>query len=166
MGPGARKLLLILHVTSSVGWLGAVAAFLALAIVGLVGDDAQNVRAAYLAMGPITSFVIVPLAVASLLVGIVQSLATPWGLIRHRWVVAKLVLTALATGLLLLHRHPIATAVQMASVPTFNAEDLGHLRIQLVADASAAVVVLVATTVLAIYKPWGRTKWGKARAPD
>ena len=34
------------HITSSVGWLGAVAAFLALAVAGLTSQDVQLVRAA------------------------------------------------------------------------------------------------------------------------
>ncbi len=34
MAPGVRKLALTAHVASSVGWLGAVVAFLALSIVG------------------------------------------------------------------------------------------------------------------------------------
>ena len=55
---GPRKLVLTLHVTSSVGWLGAVAAFLALAVAG---RDDEMVRAAYLAMELVTGFIIVPL---------------------------------------------------------------------------------------------------------
>jgi hypothetical protein len=35
MAPGLRKFVLTAHVTSSVGWLGAVAGFLALAVAGL-----------------------------------------------------------------------------------------------------------------------------------
>lgn len=67
MAPGLRKFALTTHVTSSVGWLGAVGAFLALAIAGLSSQDAQIVRAAYLAMHLTTWFVIVPLSLAALL---------------------------------------------------------------------------------------------------
>ena len=80
--PRLRKLALTAHVTSSVGWLGAVAGFMAVSIAGLTSQDAQVVRAAYLAMELTSWFVIVPLAVAALLTGIVQSLGTPWGLFR------------------------------------------------------------------------------------
>lgn len=156
MPSGTRKLVLVLHVTSSVGWLGAVASFLSLAIVGLVSDDELMVRSAYVAMQPLTSFVIVPLALASLVIGITQSLTSPWGLVRHRWVIAKLILTTLATVLLLVHTHPIEEAARLAASSTFTPADLGHLRIQLVADSAAALAVLVLTTVLAVYKPWGR----------
>src|SRR5690348_12939590 len=97
MPPGFRKGALTAHVTASLGWFGAVAAFLALALVGLTSQDVQLVRAAYPAMELITRFVIVPLAVASLLTGVVSSLGTKWGLFRYYWVLLKLVITILAT---------------------------------------------------------------------
>lgn len=108
MSPGIRKLALTVHVTTSAGWLGAVAAFLALAIAGLTSQDAQMVRAAYLAMALTTWFVIVPLSLAALLSGLVQSLGTTWDLFRHYWVLVKLLLTIIATAVLLLKTRPIS----------------------------------------------------------
>ncbi len=66
MTPRLRKFALSAHVTASVGWLSAVAGFLALAVAGLTRQDAQMVRAAYLAMVLTGWFVIVPLSLASL----------------------------------------------------------------------------------------------------
>lgn len=83
MPPGVRKLALTLHVTASVGWLGAVAAFLAVAIVGLTNQDDRTVRGAYLVMEPAARLILLPLAYASLVTGLVQSLGTTWGLFRH-----------------------------------------------------------------------------------
>jgi primosomal replication protein N len=71
MTPRLRKFALTAHVISSVGWLGAVVVFFALAVVGLTSQDAQTVRGAYLAMGSTTWLVLVPLAFASLLTGVV-----------------------------------------------------------------------------------------------
>ena len=160
MTPGLRKFALTTHVTSSVGWLGAVGAFLALAIAGLVGEDAQIVRAAYLSMHLTTWFVIVPLCLAALLTGIVQSLGTTWGLFRHYWVVTKLLLTALATIILLVHTQPIDRVAAVAAQTTLATGDLRQLRIQLVGDACAALFVLLVTTTLSVYKPWGMTSYG------
>ena len=95
--PNLRKLALIAHVTFSVGWLGAVAAFLSLAIAGLTSQDAQLVRSADLAMDLTACFVIVPLCFASFVTGIVSSLGTPWDLFRHYWVLVKLLITIPAT---------------------------------------------------------------------
>lgn len=156
MKPGTRKLALTAHVLSSVGWLGAVACFLALAVVGLTTRDAGLARAAYLAMEPTTWFVIVPLSVASLVTGVIQGLGTRWGLFRHYWVVVKLVLTALATVVLLVHTNPIGRVASAAATSSLGA-DLDGLRVQLLVDAVAAVAVLIAATALSVYKPQGVT---------
>lgn len=160
MSPGIRKLTLTLHVIASVGWLGAVAGFLSLAIAGLTSGDAQRVRAAYLAMEMLGWYVIVPASFASLLTGLVQSLGTSWGLFRHYWVLGKLVLTVLATLVLLVHMQPISHMADAAAGSTLSSTDLRGLRMQLVADAGAALLVLLIATVLSVFKPRGLTRYG------
>jgi hypothetical protein len=160
MTPSLRKFALTTHVASSVGWLGSVAGFLALAIAGVTARDPQIVRSAYLSMHLITWFVIVPFSLAGFLTGLVQSLGTPWGLFRHYWVVTKLLLTTLATIILLVHTQPIDRVAAMAAVTTLSTADLWQLRLQLVGDASAALFVLFVTTTLSVYKPWGMTRYG------
>ena len=50
---------------------------------------------------------VVPMALASLVTGVPQSLGTTWGPFRHYWVVVELVVALVATGVLLpLHRDP------------------------------------------------------------
>jgi hypothetical protein len=166
MTAGARKLALTTHITSSVGWLGSVAAFLALAIAGVTSQDSQMVRAAYLAMHLITWFVIVPLSLASLLTGLIDSLGTPWGLFRHYWVVTKLLLTVLATIILLVHTQPIDRVAEMSARIDLAASDVRQLRLQLVGDAAAALFVLLVTTTLSVYKPWGMTPYGIRRESE
>lgn len=109
MTPGVRKLALTAHVTCSVGWLGAVAGFLALAIAGLTTRDLQALRSSYVAMNLTGWYVIVPLCFASLVTGLIQALATPWGLFRHCWVVTKLLIAIIATIVLLVHMRPITS---------------------------------------------------------
>lgn len=157
--PGLRKLLLAAHVTSSVGWMGAVACFLALAIAGLTGREDNAVRAAYVAMKVTTWAVIVPLCLASLATGLIESLATPWGLFRHYWVIAKLVLTGAATVVLLVHTQPIGLLAHAAMRGSLGA-DVHSIRVQLVVDAAAASFVLLVATALAVLKPRGMTRYG------
>jgi hypothetical protein len=161
MTPGLRKFALTTHVTSSVGWLGAVAGFLALAVAGVTSADAKLVRAAYLSMHLITWFVIIPFSVAALLTGLVQSLGTPWGVFRHYWIVAKLGLTVVATLILLAHTQPIGRVASVASQTMLASGDLRQLRIQLIADAGAALMALLVATTLSVYKPWGMTAYGR-----
>jgi hypothetical protein len=163
MKPALRKLNLTAHVTVSVGWLGAVAAFLVLGIAGLTSQDGDIVRAAYLSMNLIGQLIIVPLSLAALLTGLVQSLGTPWGLFRHYWVLVKFTLTIGATLLLLLHQFTAvagaARRVSLAAPGTLP--DVGRLGNQLVLDAGLAVLVLLVITTLSVFKPWGKTRYGR-----
>ena len=163
MTPGVRKFALTAHVTSSVGWLGAVGAFLALAIAGLTSSNAQVVRASYIAMELTGWCVIVLLSLATLLTGLVQSLGTTWGLFRHYWIVAKLAITVMASVLLLVHMQVANRMASVVTETTLGSGDFRGLRIQLIADAAAAVVVLLVATALSIYKPQGLTPFGRKR---
>jgi hypothetical protein len=163
MSRGVRRLAQTAHVVASVGWFGAVAAFLALAVMGLTSSDAQLVRAAYVAMEVIGWAVIVPFALASLLTGIVSSMGTAWGLVRHYWVVAKLLITVPSTILLLVHMPPVSYVASVAANATLSSTDHAQLRIQFVAQAAAAMFVLLVATVLSVYKPRGRTPYGRRK---
>ncbi|MBI4295993.1 MAG: hypothetical protein HY667_02610 [Chloroflexi bacterium] len=160
MTPGLRKLALIAHITFSVGWLGAVAGGLALTVAGLTSQDAQTVRAAYLALELTARSVIVPLSLASLLTGLIQSLGTEWGLFRHYWVVFKLLITVLATILLLVHLQAISYMADVAAGTALSSTDFRGLRMDLVLKASLAVLALLVATTLSVYKPRGMTRYG------
>ena len=163
MTPALRKFALTAHVAISISWMGAVASFLALAIAGLTSAEPRLARSAYAAMELISWFVIVPLCVAALLTGLIQSLGTPWGLFRHYWTLVKLMLTAGSTLLLLVHMNAIVRMSAIAAEAELAPGDYGSLRMQLVGDAALALVVLLATATLGIYKPWGRTRYGLRR---
>ncbi|OEJ29135.1 hypothetical protein AS594_01040 [Streptomyces agglomeratus] len=158
-----RKLTLTAHVTASVGWLGSVAAFLALAVAGLTSSEPQMVRGAYLAMDVIGWYVIVPFSVASLLTGLVQSFGTVWGLLRHYWVIAKLLITVGATVLLLVHMQPVGHLADAAARAALAGGELQGMRIQLIADAAAALLVLLTAAALSVFKPRGLTRYGRRR---
>jgi len=105
--------------------------------------------------------VIVPLAASSLLVGILQSLGTPWGLVRHYWVIVKLALTLLALAVLMLQTQSIDMLAEAALQGTL-AEHAGA-RFSMVLHGTGGILVLLTATVLSIYKPRGITGYG-ARA--
>ena len=161
--PLLRKFLLTAHIAFSVGWFGAVAAFLALAVAGLSSQNEQTARAAYIAMDLIGWFVIVPCSFATLIIGLVQSLGTKWGLFRHYWVLIKFLLTIGATILLILHMRATSRMAEAAAMLSFPNLEFRPLQIQLVADAGAALLVLLAATILSVYKPWGLTGYGRRR---
>ena len=161
MTPRGRKLALTVHVTSSVGWLGAVAAFLALAIAGLASDDGVTTRAVYIAMEATGWFVLVPLALASLLSGVVQSLGTKWGLFRHYWVVVKLVINVVASVILVMYMDTLSGLADRASAAAASGDHLrGPSSPSPVLHAGGALLLLLGAATLAVYKPKGLTRYG------
>jgi hypothetical protein len=163
LGPGIRKLVRTAHVTCTVGWLGAVAGFLALAVVGVSSLDSRMVNAAYLAMEVITRYVIVPLSLVPLLLtGPLLSLGTPWGLFLHYWIVMKLVVNILSTLILLVHVQPIRYLARIAAAGSLSPAE-HSLQIQMVVASSAGLLALLACTGLAVYKPRGMTPYGWRR---
>ena len=158
MSPWLRKLALTAHVTTSVGWVGAVAVFLAIAIIALTSQDQQTVRGAYLVMDRAAWLLLLPVAIASLLTGIVQSLGTPWSLFRHYWVVFKLAINLFAVTVLLLYMR---TFRSLAGVAADGSADLSAVRNPSpLLHAILALLLLLVAVVLAIYKPRGLTSYG------
>ena len=155
VSPALRKATLTAHVAVSVGWLGAVVVVLALGVAVLTSADPGLVSGSYLVMDWLGWSVLVPLAAGSLLTGVVVALGTTWGLLRHYWVVVKLVLTVAATAVLLLYTGTLdrlAASAMTGAAPVRSASPLVH--------SAAALAVLLLALVLSVYKPRGLTRRG------
>ena len=162
MAPRLRKFALSIHLTTSVGWIGAAIAFLALVIAAMTSQDAQILQAVWIAMGLTGRFVIVPLAVASLLTGIIMSLGTKWGLFQHYWILISFVLTILAVAILLGNMQTVNFFAEIAA--KMDSSDVNKLRSAMRGEllhAGVGLLVLVVIQVLNMYKPKGMTKYGR-----
>ena len=159
LSPPLRKATLALHLAVSVGWVGAVAAYLALDLAATTSRDAATLRAAYFGMGLIAGAVIVPLAIATLVTGLVVSLGTKWGLLRHWWVLVSLVLTALATVVLIVETGTITAYATVAADRSTTEAELRGLGSTLVHSIGGSLVLLV-VLVFNVYKPIGLTPYG------
>ena len=164
MTPSLRKFALTAHVTSSVGWLGAIVGFLALSVASLTSQDVQLVRASHLAMRLTAWYVIVPMSFASLLTGLVSALGTKWGLFRHYWVLFKLLINVFANIVLLMYMPTLDHFAAVAADATLSPGDLQMLRDpSAVIHASLALLLLLVATVLGLYKPRGLTPYGRRK---
>jgi hypothetical protein len=154
MNRTARNLWLTLHIVCSVGWLGAVLTSLALGIAAVVASVA-TARSAYVALELIGWWILVPLSVASLASGVVQSFVSSWGLVRHYWVLAKLGINLFCVPVLLLYMQSLGQLADRAkgSRQAFAADWSP------VVHAGIALALLAAATVLSVLKPPGRTPW-------
>jgi hypothetical protein len=163
MPPPLRKLGLLAHIVASVGWLGAVLASLALAAVGMAATDGPLVQATYLVMQSLGWAILVPLSVLSLVTGLIQALGTRWGLVRHYWVIVKLVMNLLATTILLLYMQTLA--VLEITARAWSGGDPAALRsVSPALHSAGALILLLVAAVLSVYKPKGQTRYGRRRA--
>ena len=153
-----RKLVLAVHLVSSIGWLGAVIAYLAMDLV-VASRDVDLVRSAWIGMGLIAERAIVPLAVASLVTGVAMGAGTKWGLFRHWWVLVSLLLTIFAVAVLLAEARVIAHGAALAADPATPSDRLLELRGTLPHSIGGLIVLLVIQT-LNIYTPQGLTPRG------
>jgi len=152
------------HVASSVGWLGAVAVFLVLGVVAMTSADTETVRAVYRVAEPAAWFALVPLALASLVTGLIQSLCTTWGLFQHYWVLFKLAMNVGAVAVLLMYMKTLDYLARVAATTEPTGHDLIVLRTPSVALHSfLALLLLLTATVLAVHKPRGLTPYGARR---
>jgi hypothetical protein len=166
VSPSLYKLLLTTHILVSVGWLGVVLAKVVLGLAALVSGAPDVARALYVAMN-VLNVAFPPVAIATIVTGVVLSLGTKWGLLQHYWVATKLVLTmgVIATAVQLTDR----LVQQAVAVPTGPAADAGPvLSITAVVTpllylAVAHLFMLGAATVISVYKPWGKTWFARPK---
>lgn len=156
--PAARRLVLTIHIVSSIGWIGVYLVMLTLVITGLTASDPGVVRAAYVVMQVIDANLTVPITLTMLVSGVVLSVGTKWGLTRYYWVLVKIVISAVLTALVLAWQEGRLAAAAAA----VSAVDSGLPANPSNGAIMPPIVVITAAlvaTVLSVYKPWGRTPW-------
>jgi hypothetical protein len=137
-------------VITAVGWLGSDLVLLTLAAAGLAGYRPEVV---YPAMGFVGLVLFLPLSFAVWLIGVVNAWTTPWGLLRHWWVIVKLILTtAMLVAVFFALRPGLESA--LAEGAALDQQE----RIGLMFPPVVSTSVLVFATVISTFKPWGRTR--------
>ncbi|HKR49837.1 MAG TPA: hypothetical protein VJT72_09705 [Pseudonocardiaceae bacterium] len=125
-----------------------------LEVTGLVTGDPLVQSGIAAAMGVLASCVLIPVVFTSLVTGLVLALSTPWGLVRHWWVIAKCAIAVVltATGLLLM----------LPRLDQIIAGEGEPVQLHTLVARSLALVLLLAATGLSVVKPWGKTRHGRA----
>lgn len=134
-------------------------AYVVLDLTATLSEDPDRVRGAWMAMNAVVSSVIVPLALASLVTGLVISLGTRWGLFRHWWVLISFLLTVVAVVVLWSETGVIRAGAQVAADPETSVDDLLALPGTLL-HSIGGLVVLLLVQVLNVVKPQGLTPYG------
>ncbi|MGC9665411.1 hypothetical protein ACNTMW_02510 [Planosporangium sp. 12N6] len=150
-----RRLMVIAHIAVSVGWWGLSLCLLALATTARLSDQPATIQAGYRAMAILAHTLVLPVSVASLLTGLLLSIGRPWGLTRHYWILAKLILTvaaAIASNIAL----PALIGGAVAHLSTGPSGVDTRTANGLVIAPAVAVATYTAIVAISVLKPWGR----------
>lgn len=150
-----RRALVTLHVALSVGWLGASMVMLTLAIAARVSQRAEPARSAYWAMRLLAEVLLIPLSLSVLLIGVLVAAISPWGLLRHRWVVVKLIATCAAV-VLSLSALPAMTHIAYQDATQHQLAAAKDAGARLIIASSVSVALYLSLTAISVFKPWGR----------
>src|SRR5215217_1999523 len=104
--PAARKVVLVVHVISGIGWMGVDMALVVLLITARTTNDALLVISGFTAIRMIVPIVVPPLSLSILVTGLMLGLGSRWGLLRYWWVLVKLLLSIIMTVLVFVSLIP------------------------------------------------------------
>jgi hypothetical protein len=167
VSPPVYKLLLAAHIIVSGGWLGIAFAKLVLAVAAATAGAPDVSNALYVSM-EVVNVAFPPAAIGTIVTGVLLSLGTKWGLLQHYWVATKLALAVgvIVTGIALVDR----LIRQSISAPSGQVVDEGTIlgiasapTTLLISLSVAHVLVLGAAAVVSVYKPWGKTWFGRRK---
>jgi hypothetical protein len=154
--PGVRRAVLTVHIAASVGLLGSTAAIVAIHVRAATTSDPGLAASAYELLGMFPTLFGIPLSLISLASGVTLGLGSKWGVLRYRWVTAKLVLllSVILVGALVLGPQTAAMAGDGSGSQT-----------ALIAASAWDVVALTLATCLSVHKP-GRARDRRAVRRD
>ena len=132
------------HIISAVGLLGDVAAVLAVNVRAATTADPGFADASYELLQMFSLVFGIPLSFGALITGLTLGLGSKWGVLRHAWVTAKL---------MLLLSIILVGALVIGPATTEMRDGNGDAETVLIAAAAWDVLVLTVATVLSVYKP-------------
>jgi uncharacterized membrane protein len=149
LASGTRRAVLTLHIVASVGLLGEIAGFFAVALSAATTDDPAAAAASYDLLALFSAAFGIPLSFLALGSGILLGVTSKWGVLKYWWVTVKLVLlvSVILVGALVL--GPGVNAMRTGA---------GGAEARIVAGAGYDVVALTIATGLSVFKPRRRRR--------
>ena len=165
LGRNARRSVLVLHIACGVGWMGADVLLAILMVTARTSADGPSVAAAYTAARLVIPPAVSVLAVGMLLTGVLLGLGTKWGLVQWWWVFVKLLIGVVLTALVFVLLVPGALGIpaELAGSADQVRDQVGRAGQDLVFPPLVSFAALAFSLVLSVFKPWQRTRWGRAK---
>lgn len=148
--PGWRKAVLFVHITSSVALVGEVWGLVVLNLTATLTDDHQLALSAYRLMEALVFSGGAPLSLVALASGVTLGMTSRWGVLRHWWVLTKLVLlvATVAAGIALFDPRALAAGAPDLPAPA--------QQWQAVVVTGAQLAMLLTAVAVAVWRPGGR----------
>ncbi|HEV2931419.1 MAG TPA: hypothetical protein VGW74_22285, partial [Propionibacteriaceae bacterium] len=106
LGAGTRKGLLVLHIASAGAWLGMDLAMAVLIVTALTTDNITTKATSFQALELVAVWPLLASGLVCLASGVLLGLGSKYGLVRYWWVMTKLILNLVLTGLVLIALAP------------------------------------------------------------
>ena len=158
LGRGTRRAVLTVHLVAAGAWIGIDVVLGVLVFTAMGTNSTRTEALCYQALELFAVWPLLTAGMVSLLSGIVLGLGTNYGLVKYWWVAVKLALNIVLTTLVLFAlRLGIYDATRYgdalaAGQPTDASVD------SLAFPPIVSGLALLAATILAVYKPWGRIR--------
>ena len=165
LSASVRKLTLTIHIVAAIGWIGVDFVLFVFALTGMTTDDPTTLATCYLAIDMFAVVLLLPLGLITLASGLLLGWGSKYGIARYHWVFWKLILNVVLTTLVVVLLRPgVSEAADAVAGPTDTLSyRLDQAQANLIFPPTVSITVLTFATVLAVYKPWGRTKYGQRR---
>jgi hypothetical protein len=150
---------LAVHVIASVALIGSSASTVGIALAASGAERPGDAHVLYATARTLVYALAIPLSLTALVTGIALGLGTHWGILRHRWVTAKLaLLVAVILNGALVVRPLIGELIDATSAMGAPPRDIAATRWALPAAAALNIAFAAASAILAVFKPGGRLR--------
>lgn len=158
-----RRIWLVAHILSVSAWIGIDVMVAVLVGTSLASDDPKVVGLCFQAL----AYVVWPMlsaAVATLITGVILGWGTVHGIVKQKWVLTKLIINLVLTTLIVIALQPGIDEVAARGADLVAGRTTDMAAGDMVYPPVVSLVTLSFAVVLSVFKPWGRTRWGKRKA--
>jgi hypothetical protein len=153
-----RKGVLVVHIASAGAWIGMDVVMGILVFTALLAGDEGTRALCYRALELFAIWPLLTTGLVCLASGVVLGLGTKWGLVRYWWVAIKLALNVVLAVLVALALRPGVVELAEQGRRFMGGEPASLAVGDLIFPPIVSTSALLVATVLAVFKPWGRTR--------
>ncbi|MDH6310455.1 putative membrane protein [Dysgonomonas sp. PFB1-18] len=158
LSPQGVKILKMFHLFFAILWIGGGLALVILFFsVNPANGDELYMKSRIIQI--IDDFLIIPGAMASLLIGIIYGIWTNWGFFKHKWLIVKWIMTILqilfgtfVLGPWVNENVEIASALRDAAMD--DATLLHNVKMSQIWGTVQVAILVITFIVVSVQKPW------------